>query len=47
MRYMANELVLLISEVPEGNYTTLVNFRSVYNSVKGQNLGHVIQDQDE
>jgi hypothetical protein len=43
MTHMAQELVQLIAEVPEGNYTRLVNFRFVYNSLKGQNLGHVVQ----
>lgn len=42
---MASELVLLIQEIPDGNFTRLANFRFVYNALKGKNLGHVVQEQ--
>jgi hypothetical protein len=40
---MAEQLVLLIQELPEGNNSRLINFRFVYNALKGQNVGHVVK----
>ena len=44
MTHMANQLILLMQELPDGNNSRLVNFRFVYNALKGQNLGHVVKD---